>query len=88
MPTAIAPLPMYRTGLEPPPAMTATMPIAIAPIGRYIRAWARPSEVTSGSSGGDSSRISPCGTCGTCGAAARVPFAATVFGMLALPLFS
>jgi len=85
MPTAIAPLPMYRTGLEPPPAMTATMPIAIAPIGRYMRAWARPSEVTSGSSGGDSSRISPCGTCG---AAARVSFAATVFGMLALPLIS
>ena len=80
MPKAMAPLPIYRTGLDLPPAMTATMPIAIAPIGRYMRAWLRPSEVTSGSSGGGSSRISPCGTCG---AAAPASFPATVIGMLA-----
>ena len=55
MPTAMAPLPMNRTGLDLPPARTATMPIAIAPIGKYMRTWVRPSAATSGSSGGDGS---------------------------------
>src|ERR1700761_4329912 len=52
MPTAMAPLPMNSTGLEWPPAMTATMPMVIAPIGRDIRGWPLPSAVTSGSAGG------------------------------------
>ena len=64
MPTAMAPLPMNSTGLAWPPAMTATMPMVIAPIGRYIRAWPIPSGVTSGNSGGDSSWISPRGSSG------------------------
>lgn len=84
MPTAMAPLPMNSTGLAWPPAMTATMPIAIAPIGRYMRTWARPPGVTSGSSGGDCRWISPPGSSG---AAARASSPGTVIGMRA-PFFS
>jgi hypothetical protein len=64
MPRAIAPPPTYWTVLAVGPAIMETIPTVMASIGRYISVWRKLSCVTSGISGGDSSRISPLGSSG------------------------
>jgi hypothetical protein len=64
MPTAIAPLLTYMMLLACPPATTPIMPMAIAPIGRYVSACDIASWLCSGISGGDCRAISPRGMAG------------------------